>query len=129
MERFIHNQNLKLFKQKLADPNTGDTERATIRALLAEEEAREVPFPLLPEADNNDLQRRIDRPSLLQYLVIAERQIADSSLEVVRQENLITRMERDGKDTIEAKTLLITMRTKLVLRRQARRRILDLLDR
>lgn len=38
-------------------------------------------------------------------------------------------MERDGKDTIEAKTLLITMRTKLVLQRQARRRILDLLDR
>lgn len=129
MERFIHNQNLKLFRQKLADPNTGDTERETIRALLAEEEAKEVPFPPLPETDSQDLQGCIDRPSLLQYLVIAERQIADSELEVVRQEDLITRMERDGKDTIEAKTLLITMRTKLVLQRQARRRILDLLDR
>jgi hypothetical protein len=38
-------------------------------------------------------------------------------------------MERDGKDTIEAKTLLVTMDTKLVLQRQACRRILDLLDR
>lgn len=45
MERFIHNQNLKLFRQKLADPNTGDAERETIRALLAEEEARKAPFP------------------------------------------------------------------------------------
>jgi len=129
MERFIHNQNLKLFRQKLADPNTGDTERETIRALLAEEEAKEVPFPPLPEADGHDLQRGIDRPSLLQYLVIAERQIADSEIDVVRQENLITTMERDGKDTIEAKTLLVSMGTKLALQRQARRRILDLLDR
>ena len=61
--------------------------------------------------------------------ILAHAIVVESEIDVVRQENLITRMERDGKDTIEAKTLLITMRTKLVLQRQARRRILDLLDR
>jgi hypothetical protein len=64
----------------------------------------------------------------LQYLVIAERQIADAEVDLVRQENLITRMELDGKDTIEPKSLVITMRTTLALQRKARRRILDLLD-
>jgi hypothetical protein len=128
VERFIHNQNLKLYRQKLADPNTGDAERETVRALLAEEEAREVPFPPLPEASIRNLQRYIDPPALLQYLVIAERQISDAEVDVVRQENLITRMELDGKDTIEPKALLITMRATLALHQQARRRILDLLD-
>ena len=42
MERFIHDQNLKLYKQKLADPSTNDAERETLRKLLTEEEAREV---------------------------------------------------------------------------------------
>jgi hypothetical protein len=40
MERFIHDENLKLYKQKLADPNTSDAERDTIRKLLAEEETK-----------------------------------------------------------------------------------------
>jgi hypothetical protein len=37
-------------------------------------------------------------------------------------------MELDGKDTIEPKSLVITMRTTLALQRKAHRRILDLLD-
>ena len=49
MERFIHNQNLKLYNQKLADPNTGEAERETIRKLLAEEEAREAPVAAAPQ--------------------------------------------------------------------------------
>lgn len=45
MERFIHDENLKLYKQKLADRNLGDAERETLRKLLAEEEARERSAP------------------------------------------------------------------------------------
>lgn len=75
--------------------------------------------------------RRIQVPSPPRLLrkILAHAIVVESEIDVVRQENLITRMERDGKDTIEAKTLLVTMGTKLTLQRQARRRILDLLDR
>ena len=70
----------------------------------------------------------MDRDALLQQLVLFERQVADGEIQVVRQENLITKMEVDGQDTAEAKTTLITMRTTLTQLRQERRRILDLLD-
>ncbi len=43
MERFIHRENLALFKKKLADPKTTDAEREVIQKLLAEEEAKELP--------------------------------------------------------------------------------------
>jgi hypothetical protein len=42
MERFIQRQNVALFKKKLADPKTGETERQVILKLLAEE-AKEIP--------------------------------------------------------------------------------------
>jgi hypothetical protein len=48
MERFIHNENLKLYRQKLANPSTDESERETIKKLLAEEEAKDIsPPPLL----------------------------------------------------------------------------------
>ena len=43
MERFIQRQNVALFKKKLADPKTGETERQVILKLLADEEAKEIP--------------------------------------------------------------------------------------
>jgi hypothetical protein len=54
MERFIHDENLKLYKQKLADPTVGAAEREQIRKLLAEEEARDRPSPRLPQTSGPD---------------------------------------------------------------------------
>jgi hypothetical protein len=54
MERFIHNENLKLYKQKLADPTVGDAERERIRKLLAEEEAKDTPSPRPPRTSSPD---------------------------------------------------------------------------
>jgi len=42
MERFIHRENLALFKKRLAEP-CDDAKRQTLLKLLAEEEARESP--------------------------------------------------------------------------------------
>ncbi|MGY8639303.1 hypothetical protein RAD15_43275 [Bradyrhizobium sp. 14AA] len=47
MERYIHNENIRRF-QKLLDEETDEHKRETIRKLLAEEEAREVPRPDKP---------------------------------------------------------------------------------
>ena len=43
MERFIHRENLALFKKRLAEP-CDDAQRQQLLKLLAEEEARELPF-------------------------------------------------------------------------------------
>jgi len=43
MERFIRRQNLALFKKRLAEP-CDDAQRRVLLKLLAEEEARELPF-------------------------------------------------------------------------------------
>ncbi|WP_316179790.1 MULTISPECIES: hypothetical protein [unclassified Bradyrhizobium] len=64
----------------------------------------------------------------MQKLLLFEQQIADGEVQLVRQENLITKMEVGGQDTAEMKAALITMRTTLAQLRQERRRILDLLD-
>jgi hypothetical protein len=42
MERFIHRENLALFKKRLAEP-CDDARRQLLLRLLAEEEAREIP--------------------------------------------------------------------------------------
>ena len=42
MERFIHRENLELFKKRLAEP-CDDARRQLLLRLLAEEEAREMP--------------------------------------------------------------------------------------
>lgn len=42
MERFIHRENLALYKERLAEPHT-DAERRVLLKLLAEEEAKEAP--------------------------------------------------------------------------------------
>ena len=42
MEKFIHRENLTLFKKHLAEPHT-DAEREVLLRLLAEEQAKEPP--------------------------------------------------------------------------------------
>lgn len=41
MEKFIHSQNLALYRKKLADPKTTDVERKLVERLLADEEAKD----------------------------------------------------------------------------------------
>jgi hypothetical protein len=43
VDRYIHLENLALFRKRLADSRTTETEREVILKLLAEEEARELP--------------------------------------------------------------------------------------
>ncbi len=43
MEKFIHQQNLALFKKRLAEPHS-DAEREMLKKLLTEEQAKE-PLP------------------------------------------------------------------------------------
>ena len=43
MDRYIHLENLALFRKRLAEPSTTEAEREVILKLLAEEEARELP--------------------------------------------------------------------------------------
>jgi hypothetical protein len=40
MEKFIHRENIALYKKRLAEPHT-ETERAVLLKLLAEEEANQ----------------------------------------------------------------------------------------
>jgi hypothetical protein len=42
MERFVHNENLALFRKKLTDPRLTDEERKIVLKLLADEEARQI---------------------------------------------------------------------------------------
>lgn len=42
MEKFIHEENLLLFRKRLAEP-CGEAERQVLLKLLAEEEAKELP--------------------------------------------------------------------------------------
>ncbi len=42
MEEFIHQQNLALFKKRLAEPHT-DAEREILMKLLTDEQAKEQP--------------------------------------------------------------------------------------
>jgi len=44
MDRYIHLENLALFRKRLADPKTTAADREVILKLLAEEEAREIPL-------------------------------------------------------------------------------------
>jgi hypothetical protein len=42
LDTFVHQENLALFKKRLADPETTDAERELVLKLLAEEEAKDV---------------------------------------------------------------------------------------
>ena len=46
MDQFIHDQNLMLFRMRLADPRLTAAQRKVLEQLLAEEEAKELPAPL-----------------------------------------------------------------------------------
>jgi hypothetical protein len=41
LDMFVHQENLALFKKRLADPETTDAQRGTLLKLLAEEEAKD----------------------------------------------------------------------------------------
>jgi hypothetical protein len=43
MEKYIHRENLSLFKKRLAEPHT-DAEREVLLKLLADEDAKEPPL-------------------------------------------------------------------------------------
>jgi len=43
VDRYIHLENLALFRKRLAESSTTEAEREVILKLLAEEEARELP--------------------------------------------------------------------------------------
>jgi hypothetical protein len=51
VEKFIHNQNLALFKKKLNDPHISEAERDVVLKLLADEEAKEGPLSRSTRAD------------------------------------------------------------------------------
>jgi hypothetical protein len=42
LDMFVHQENLALFKTRLADPQTTDAERELLPKLLTEEEAKDV---------------------------------------------------------------------------------------
>ena len=56
MEKFIHEENLALFKKRLAEPHT-DAEREVLLKLLADEKAKE-PLPKKSILKRADLHRR-----------------------------------------------------------------------
>jgi hypothetical protein len=51
VEKFVHNQNLALFKKKLSDPEITEAEREVILKLLADEEAKEGNLSRSTQAD------------------------------------------------------------------------------
>jgi hypothetical protein len=53
VEKFIHNQNLALFKKKLSDPQLTEAEREVVLKLLADEEAKEGTLSRSTQADRN----------------------------------------------------------------------------
>jgi hypothetical protein len=53
VEKFIHNQNLALFKKKLSDPQLTEAEREVVLKLLADEEAKEGILSRSTQADRN----------------------------------------------------------------------------
>ena len=60
MEKFVHNENLKLYRKLLAE-TTDAQKRQTLLKLLADEEAKEAQFPEKTGADARflELQRSI----------------------------------------------------------------------
>lgn len=56
MERFIHNENIRLYRRLLEEEKNED-KRALIRKLLAEEEAKDVPADHPREIRDNTKQR------------------------------------------------------------------------
>ena len=55
MEKYVHRENLALFKKRLADAH-GDAEREVLSKLLADEEAKEPP-PKMAFSSRADLPR------------------------------------------------------------------------
>jgi hypothetical protein len=65
---------------------------------------------------------------MLQHLALAERHLAEGEERLVRQQELIAELDRDGHDTKDARMILATMRETQALHRQDRERILSELE-
>jgi hypothetical protein len=52
----------------------------------------------------------MDRAVLLQHLAQAERHVAEGDQHLLRQEELIAELDRDGHDTEKARVILDTLR-------------------
>jgi hypothetical protein len=70
----------------------------------------------------------MNRDLLLQHLAQAERHVARGNVHISRQETLIAEMDRHGHDTIDARKLLVTLRTTQALHRQDVERLLRELE-
>jgi hypothetical protein len=67
----------------------------------------------------------IDRAAARQHLELAKRHVADGQLRVTAQLALVARLERQGYDTHQAKTLLHQLEETLSLQLQTRDRIAE----
>jgi hypothetical protein len=70
----------------------------------------------------------MDRGVLLQHLAQAERHVAEGEQLLLRQEELIAELDRDGHDTEEARVILDTLRETQALHLQDRDRIIRELE-
>jgi hypothetical protein len=71
----------------------------------------------------------MDRYVVLAHLAAAERHIAEGQARLERQEQLVAKLERNGRETKEAIAILATMKQTQELHLQDRDRILDELGR
>jgi hypothetical protein len=70
----------------------------------------------------------MDRAVLLQHLAQAERHVAEGEQHLLRQEELIAELDRDGHDTEKARVILDTLRETQALHLQDRDRIMRELE-
>jgi len=66
----------------------------------------------------------MDRAILRQHLAQAERHVAEGKRHLLRQEERIAELDRDGHDTVEARRLLATLRATQRLHEQDVERLL-----
>jgi len=69
MKKFIHEENLKLFRKQLAE-TTDPKRRQLLLSLIEAEEANDVEEDHLSDKSSGD-RREKDRPSELRYLLLA----------------------------------------------------------
>ena len=67
----------------------------------------------------------VDRVVARQHLQLANKHVSEGRLRVEAQRALVARLERDGHDTLKAKTLLEQFQTTLALQVESRDRIVQ----
>jgi hypothetical protein len=70
----------------------------------------------------------MDHQTILQHLALAERHIVEGEERLVRQQELIAELDRDGHDTKQARAILATMQVTQALHYQDRELILTELE-